>query len=150
MTFWLQETQSDPVQFIDVRDLANWVLQMTEQRVTGAYNVTGKERMSTMGEVLASCKKVCGSKAVFHWVNEEFLLDNEIAPWTDLPLWLPESMNADETNIDRALREGLILRPLEETIRDIVKWLPLKNNVKLKAGLTREREAELLRMANVR
>ncbi|MGB8001444.1 MAG: NAD-dependent epimerase/dehydratase family protein [Anaerobacillus sp.] len=160
-TYWVKRIQEGgdvlapgnperPVQFIDVRDLANWVLQMTEQHVTGAFNVTGKERMSTMGEVLASCKKVCGSKAVFQWVNEDFLLDNEIAPWTDLPLWLPESMNAAETNIDRALREGLILRPLEETIRDIVKWLPLKKNVKLKAGLTQERELELLRMANVR
>ena len=140
-----------PVQFIDVRDLADWVLRMTEQRTAGAYNVTGREKMSTMGEVLASCKKASGSNAVFRWVNEEFLLENEIAPWTELPLWLPESMSAAETNVDRALREGLSLRPLEETIHDVLNWLPIRNDeTPLKAGLTREKEKALLRMAESR
>lgn len=135
-----------PVQFIDVRDLADWIVEKTEERVTGVFNVTGAERHITMGELLDTCKQVSGSKALLHWLDEEFLLSQGVAPWSDLPLWLPEANNAAaEINVDRALESGLTYRSIDTTVQDTLMWLKLRDpSVEWKAGLQKDKEKKLL------
>lgn len=137
------------VQLIDARDLAEWTIEMTQDRETGIYNANGKPFELTMEKMLAEIRDATGSNAAFTWAGEEFLFAESIKPWSEMPLYLPES---DETaqgflsaNIDRAMQKGLKHRPLKKTINDTLKWAE-QNLTKedLKAGITAEREAELL------
>jgi 2'-hydroxyisoflavone reductase len=112
-----------PVQFIDARDLAALLLDMTEAGATGAVNATGPEQRVTMGDYLDSCLRVTGSGAQLTWIDEAFLLSHDAHPFMELPFWLPEAENALFTvNIDRALAAGLRFRPLDDTVRDTQLW----------------------------
>ncbi len=137
------------VQFIDARDQANWILQMAEARKAGIYNVTGPAEPLTMGELLDTCKDVTGSNASFTWIEDDFLLDHEVAPFSELPLWIPETYNGLQAmNIDKALADGLTFRPLTETIRDTLQWNAKRtgadSGAKPRAGMMRDRENKLL------
>ena len=77
----------DQVQFIDVRDLAAWIVQATASGVGGTFNATGEPM--PFGELLEECRAVSGSDATFTWVDSERLLAEEVGPWMELPLWLP-------------------------------------------------------------
>ncbi len=138
-----------PTQFIDVRDLASWILQMTAARQTGIYNATGLRQPVPMGDLLDTAKRISGSNARIIWVNENFLLRNEVQPWADLPLWLPESDPANagfaKVSIQKALEHGLSFRPLEDTVRDTLTWAKSRPADHIwQAGLSRGQEAELL------
>jgi len=134
------------VQFIDVRDLAEWILRLVERRVTGTFNATGPAQPLAMGDFLATCRAVSGSDARFTWVPEALLLEHNVTPYTELPLWVPAAeAGFDRFDITRALAAGLTFRPLEETVRDTLAWdatrpaeAPRRN------GLPAEREAALL------
>ena len=78
------------VQFIDVRDLAEWIVRMVERKETGVYNANGLRNNLTMERVLEECRTASGSDATFTWVSEEFLLQEKVAAWSEMPLWLPE------------------------------------------------------------
>jgi 2'-hydroxyisoflavone reductase len=137
------------VQFIDGRDEAEWVLAMAGARRAGVYNLTGPDYTLTMGRLLDACKNVSQSNATFTWVNDEFLLEHEVGPFSELPLWIPETYNGLQSmNINRALADGLTFRPLEDTIRDTLKWNNLRtgadSSIKPRAGMMRDREQELL------
>ena len=118
-------------QFIDVRDLAEWILDGVEQGLAGTFNATNEG--VAWGELLA------GADAT--WVSDEFLLEHEVGPWMELPLWLPgpEWAGMHATDVGRAVAAGLRFRPLEETIRGAAE-APAEEGV----GLAPEREAELL------
>ncbi|HYN87230.1 MAG TPA: SDR family oxidoreductase [Ardenticatenaceae bacterium] len=145
------------VQFIHARDAADWMVRMAEERKGGTYNVTGPAERLTMGEVLETCREVTGSDARLTWVSEEFLLANEVTPWSELPLWLPPHWAGMQgTNVSRVLEAGLTFRPLAETIRDTLAWdaarpgaeetgARLASGAGTRAGLDPDREAELLR-----
>ncbi len=137
------------VQFIDGRDEAEWVLAMAVARKAGIYTLTGPDTPLTMGQLLDACKNVSRSNATFTWVPDEFLLENEVGPFTELPLWIPETYNGLQTlNINKALGDGLSFRPLEDTIRDTLKWNNLRtgadSSIKPRAGMMRDREQALL------
>lgn len=139
------------VQFIDVLDLALWLVRMIERKQTGVYNANGLPRNLTMDSVLQGCRAVTRSDAQFTWVSEEFLRQEKVAAWSDMPLWLPEE-NAPHLkgfmfiSCDKARRAGLNFRPLRETIKDTLAWWNTKcSNKKLKAGIGRDKEASLLR-----
>ena len=147
-----------PTQFIDVRDLADWTIQCVETGQAGIYNATGPQSPLPMGALLETCRQVSGSDGVssadvrFTWLSEEFLLANQVQPWTELPLWLPESdptlAGMDQVSIQKALAAGLTFRPLEDTIRSTLAWINSRPaGHEWRAGLSREREAELLRKA---
>ncbi len=141
-----------PVQFVDVRDLAIWTIAATEARLTGHYNVTGPSDILTMGNLLATCQKVAGSDAQFTWVSEKFLLDHEIAAYTEMPLWVPaEYAGFGRFNIQKALDAGLTHRPLAETIQDTLAWQASRStDYKWRGGLTPEKESELLEKWQIR
>src|SRR5438094_1050887 len=138
---------NDPVQFIDARDLAEWTIRMAENRETGIYNATGPAKPLGIGGMLDGIKQAEKSNAKFTWANEEFLTRQKVEPWSDMPVWTGKESGLARTNISRALSKGLTFRPLAETARDTLAWfksLPQDRQSKLRAGLTPEREAEVL------
>lgn len=133
------------VQFIDVRDLARWILSAAESRLTGPYNVTGPQVPLPIGALLAVCRDVAGSDARFTWVSEAFLLEHEVTPFTELPLWVPEEFGGfNAFNIGKALAAGLSFRSVEYTARDTLAWAAHRVGHVWRNGLAPEREAQLL------
>jgi 2'-hydroxyisoflavone reductase len=120
---------------------------MAETRQAGIYNATGAEDGLTMGRLLEGCRTVSGSAATFIWASEEFLLQQEVGAWREMPLWIPEAYNGVfHVNNDQAIAAGLTFRPLSETIRDTLTWDATRpTNKELRAGLAPEREQELLK-----
>ncbi|MDT7689476.1 MAG: hypothetical protein QOE46_2235 [Acidobacteriota bacterium] len=137
------------VQFVDARDLAAWVLKMSETRAAGTFNATGPDYALTFGRFLEECRDTTGRAARFVWMDEQFLLDAGLTPWMEVPLWTPE---LDETNryflalsVESAVASGLRFRPLAETIRDTLEWdLTRPADAERRAGLARERERAVL------
>lgn len=135
-----------PVQFIDVRDLGEWILDLAEKQASGIYHATGPEQPLTMLEFLTTCKEVTSSNADFSWLNDEFLADQKVEPFTEMPLWVPgEYTNLHRMNIQPALSTGLRFRPLENTIADTWEWDRERPQKTHRSGLTRLREEQLLR-----
>jgi 2'-hydroxyisoflavone reductase len=138
---------SDPVQFIDARDLAEWTIRMAENRETGIYNATGPAKPLGIGEMLDQTKSALNSDAKFTWILANFLEQQKVEAWSDMPVWAGDELGLARTNISRALAKGLTFRPLTETARDTLAWFksqPQDRQSKLRAGLTPEREAEVL------
>ena len=138
---------SDPVQFIDARDLGEWTIRMVENRETGIYNASGPAKPLGIGGMLDEIKAALKSNATFTWVTEDFLTRQKVQPWSDMPVWTGRDDGLARANIDRALSKGLTFRPLAETARDTLAWfksLPQDRQSKLHAGLTPQREAEVL------
>jgi 2'-hydroxyisoflavone reductase len=139
------------VQFVDVRDLGEWMVRLGEERTTGTFNATGPEPPLTIGELLETCKRVGGAEPELVWVDEGFLLEREVEPWMELPLWVPEQDRwFEEADVSRALAAGLRFRPVEETVRDTLAWAR-ETDARLvtrrdtgTAGMESAREAELL------
>ena len=137
----------DPVQFIDARDLAEWTIRMAENRETGIYNATGPAKPLGIGGMLDGIKAELKSNATFTWVAEDFLTQQKVEPWSDMPVWTGKDSGLALAKIDRALNNGLTFRPPAETARDTLAWfksLTQDRQAKLRAGLTPEREAEVL------
>jgi 2'-hydroxyisoflavone reductase len=137
-----------PARFIDARDLAAWTVRMIESGATGTYNARGPNETLTFGELLDTCKTITGSDARFVWVDEQFLLDAGVRPYTEIPLWipnLPERAGFYSVNSGKAIAAGLTFRPTTETIRDTLAWDATQPpDAPRPAGLRPERERELL------
>ena len=133
-----------PVQLIDVRDLAAWLLASIDVRRAGVFNAVGPKAPLTFGELLSACRKVASSTVEITWVDEAFLLAAGVEPWTELPLWIPAAWEdaAGFAAVDgsRAFDAGFNLRPLTETIADTLADADWARG----DSLTAEREAELL------
>jgi 2'-hydroxyisoflavone reductase len=137
------------IQFIDVRDLAEWIVGMIERKATGAYNTHGIPNTLTMQGLLDECKSVTGSDAQFTWATEDFLLHEKVAAWSELPLWLPEEAAPHLKgfmfiNPAKAIAAGLTFRPLSQTITDTLTWYETNRGDELKAGLDFYKERALL------
>ena len=146
----LAPSRSDSfIQLIDARDLADWAISMIERKATGVYNTHGVPNTLTMQRLLDECRSVSESDAHFTWVSEDFLLEEKVAAWSELPLWLPEEAAPHLKGFmfispDKAIAAGLTLRPLSDTIRDTLTWYPTRGDNTLKAGLDRDKERALL------
>ncbi len=141
---------SDPVQFIDARDLSEWTIRLCEQRTFGTFNATGPAHALTMGQMLAGVGKAVGGNPHLVWVPQKFLDANSVAAWSDMPVWVPgngDTAGFHRRDIHRARAAGLTFRPLATTAVDTLAWfktLPTDRQAKLKAGLTPDRETALL------
>jgi len=135
-----------PVQFIDVRDLAAWTIAMIEAHQTGIYNAKGPANTLTIGQLLETCRIVSGNKANFEWISEPFLLEHDVAPYAQLPLWVPaEMVGFSRVDCRKAIAAGLSFRPLTTTIHDTLTWDATRpTGYTLHAGLTPEHEQQLL------
>jgi 2'-hydroxyisoflavone reductase len=140
----------DPIQVIDVRDLTSWMLDLIERRVHGVFNAVSAPRQFTMGGLLEDCLAAADSGASLTWADADFLGQQKISAWSDMPVWIPpsgEEAAASLTVVERALREGLRVRPLIDTVRDTLSWfqsLPEGKRSQLRAGLSADRELSAL------
>ena len=134
-----------PVQFIDGRDLGDWIVRATEAGLGGVYNATGAP--TTFERLLETARRVTGPDAEIVWVASETLVEAGVGEWMELPLWIAsaEFSAMQRADVSKAVAAGLTFRPLEDTIRDTLAWdaereWPHADGV----GLTPERERELL------
>lgn len=132
------------VQFIDVRDLAGWLVELAERGPGGPFNATGPAETLTMGDALTRIAAAVRAEVRLHWVDDETVLAAGVEPWMELPLWLPGAEYAGlmHTNITKALTAGLTFRPLEQTAVDTLAWS--REAGEQRPTLSRERERELL------
>ncbi len=143
-------TPADGVQWIDVRDLATFVLRTAERQVAGVFNACSAPGQFTMGTLLDSCRRISGSDARFTWADSAFLASQQVAPWSDMPVWIPpqgEELAASQVGNARAREAGLAIRPVDDTVRTTLDWhrtRPAEQQAKLRSGLAREREAAVL------
>ncbi len=140
----------DPVQIIDARDLAEWTIRMVEQRHFGIYNATGPDYELSIAAMLHGIRAVTTAGARLHWVPAEFLAKHNVAPWGDMPVWVPddaENAGFGRTVVNKAVAKGLTFRPLATTASETLHWynaLPAERREKLRAGISAEREKEVL------
>ena len=136
------------IQFIDVRDLAAWMLRMVEEGRCGTFNADGPEMPCTMGDLMDTCLEVCASGARLHYVPDAFLKQQGVGEWLEMPLWVeekPEVAGFFEVDCSRAIATGLSFRSVPETVRDTLAWdRGREGYVYEKTGLAAEREQHLL------
>lgn len=114
------------LQYIDARDLAEWMLDAAAGGLHGAYNTVSRPGHTTTGELLEACVRVTGSDAELRWIDPEVLLAAGVEPWSDLPIWLPPGELYDTLHRGdpaRAYAAGLRCRPAGETVADTWAWL---------------------------
>ena len=131
-------------QFVDVRDLAAWMLRCAERDVTGVYNAVGFAGRTALAEVLSACKCATSSDAQLTWISEGFLREHKVRAYTELPLWIPAEGRRMVHN-QKAMNAGLTFRPIAETIRDTLAWAKTGRGDKpYRAGMKPARERALL------
>lgn len=137
-------------QYIDVRDLGEWIVHTIAKRHVGVYNATGLAQPLTIGSFLETCKKSTGSNATFTWADAKFLAEQKVAPWMQMPMWVPPQGDfAGFGAIDnrKAIASGLKFRTADDTIKATLAWFekqPATRQAKLRAGLSAEREKAVL------
>ena len=143
---------TDPVQIIDARDLSEWVVRLVEQGTTGTFNGVGPKGGRSMAELLYGIRAVTDAnvEVKFTWPGTDFLLEQRVRPYSDLPVWQPPRNGREgfaRFDLTPEIRSGLTFRPLAVTAKDTLDWfksLPPARQAQLKAGMTAEREKELL------
>ncbi|MDG9709811.1 NAD-dependent epimerase/dehydratase family protein [Streptomyces sp. DH10] len=143
-----------PLQYVDVRDLAEWILHAAERELSGPYNLMSPQGHTTMDELLDTCVRVTGGGAELRWTEPEVILEAGIAPWTELPVWVPPGSDLYDAlhsaDVSRAVGAGLSCRPVEETVADTWRWLQDVGGVapqrpdRPRPGLDPEVEAKVL------
>jgi 2'-hydroxyisoflavone reductase len=130
----------DTVQFVDVRDLADWIVGLCERGDGGELNAVSPG--ISWSHLLETCRDVSGSDASFVWIDGKFLVDQGIEQWMGLPLWIEDEADKGlhRADISRATETGLTHRPLAETVEAT---LELAETTEA-AGLSPDREAALL------
>jgi 2'-hydroxyisoflavone reductase len=136
-----------PVQFVDARDLARWLVTLALGGPGGTFNATGPAEPLTFAHLLERARGAIGSDANVVWVDDQHVLGAEVEPWTELPLWLPgaEYAGLARADISRALAAGLTFRRLEETVVDTLGWD--RSVPGDRPTLTHDREQEILAAA---
>lgn len=131
-------------QVIDARDLADWCVHLAENQIVGTFNATGERK--PLGEILSKINETLGRKATLKWVPEEFLRAHDVSCWTELPLWVFDEIDIFVSwDSSKAVENGLIYRPIEQTTLDTFNWLKEVDFDSLKSSPMRlERERELL------
>ena len=141
-----------PLQYVDARDIARWVLDAAGRGVSGPFNTVSRPGHTTIGELLEECRRVTGSDAELVWVTPETVAAAEVAPWTELPIWLPptgELAGLHDCDVSAAYDAGLACRPMTETVADTWAWLrregtPEPATARAGVGMDADAEARLL------
>jgi 2'-hydroxyisoflavone reductase len=149
-------TPNDPLQMVDVRDLAEWIIHLIESGTMGVFDAISPQNPAgkpgfTMGMLLDACKQASNSNATFTWCDTEFLTAQQVSPWGDMPLWIPpigESAGFHTRNIQKSLDAGLKMRPVVDTCKATLDWfnsVPEGDRLKNLAGIKPDREAAVLK-----
>ena len=144
---------NDPIQIIDGRDLGEWMIRLAETGTTGTFNACGPDYPLSMDAMLHGCQAVTGGGMTLTHVAPTFLQEQQVG----LPIWVPskdsEYAGYGSVSNQRAIAAGLTFRPLATTVQDLLAWfrsMPAERQAKLNAGITREKEAELLKAWHAR
>ena len=148
---------STPVQYIDGRDLGAWIIRVVENGTTGTMNALGPEKRVTMKDVLDECNRALGNKAQLVWVGNDLLEKEEVHPWSEMPLWIPnqgELAGFGTLDNKKAVNAGLRFRPIGETAKDTLAWLetlPPEERTKARtSGIKPDKEAKVLALWKAR
>ncbi|MGN6250597.1 MAG: NAD-dependent epimerase/dehydratase family protein [Marmoricola sp.] len=115
-----------PLQYVDARDLAAWMLRCADAGTAGAFNVVSERGHATIGSLLEACRQVTGGGATLAWRSPEAVAACGVEGWTQLPIWTPptgELAALHDGDVSAALAAGLVCRPVEETVADTWAWL---------------------------
>lgn len=146
----------EPIQLIDVRDLGEWIVHAVEADASGAFNATGplQGRALSWPDLLEACSDAArrrgGGAARLVRVSEAFLLEQGVAPWNELPLWVPsndpEHLGFARVDCGRAADAGLVTRPIAETVDAVLDEFPtlVDDDPRRRGKLTPARERELI------
>lgn len=140
-----------PIQLIDVRDLAAWIVRMLAAKSTGVYNTASVPGAVTMESLLQTCCDESDKDCDLVWIEDSFLTRHDVGAWMELPLWIPEDTDIArgffDFKSDRAIEKSLTFRPLEDTVRATMDWSRARaEDYTWRGGLRPEREADLLSM----
>ncbi len=147
---------TDPVQIIDVRDFTEWTIRLAEGNTTGVFNVVGPRTPRPMAELLYGIRAVTAAETEFTWVNREFLASMDIRPYSHMPVWRPPTPGSEgfaRFDLTPEVEAGLTFRPLAVTAADTLAYhfsRPFERQAQLRAGISAEREAEVLRAWHAR
>ncbi len=141
-----------PIQYIDCRDLAAWLLHAAGARISGAFNAVSRPGHATMESLLGAAVAATGSDARLVWADPEVIEAAGIQPWIELPVWVPpdgEDAAVHDGDVSAIYAAGLTCRPVQETVADTWRWLqaegdPPVRDGGLKHGLDPDREREVL------
>jgi nucleoside-diphosphate-sugar epimerase len=141
-----------PLQYIDGRDLASWMLRAADERITGVFNAVSQPGHATMESLLTAAVDAVGSDARLVWVDPEVIEKAGIEAWTELPIWAPpygEAASLHNSDVSAIYRTGLVCRPVAETVADTWRWLqdegdPPGRPGGLRHGVDPEKEREVL------
>ncbi len=141
-----------PLQYIDCRDLAAWLLTAADRGLGGAFNTVSKPGHATMESLLEAAREVTGARAALVWVSPEVIEAAGIEPWIQLPVWLPptgESASLYNGDVSAVYAAGLHCRPVAETVADTWHWLqaegyPAERPGRPAHGLDPDRERQVL------
>ena len=141
---------SDLVQYIDVRDLAEFIVHCLEQKTTGIFNTISDSKTETVKDMVDTCIEVSGADTNAVWADTDFLTEQGVRPWADMPVWVPnagEMAGLSQIDVSRAFAAGMKIRDRKETALDTLNWfktLPEERQKTLRAGIKSEREQEVL------
>ena len=143
----------DPIQIIDGRDLGEWMIRLAEARTYGVFNAVGPDYTLGTDAMIHGCQAVTANGVQLTHVSPKFIEEQKV----ELPIWVPREGNPysgyGTVGNARALAAGLTLRPLATTVADLLDWfhaLPADRRAKPRAGISREKEAELLALWKAR
>jgi 2'-hydroxyisoflavone reductase len=148
----VQGEPADPVQFVDVRDLSEFYVHLLENATTGIYNTEGPGSALTTAGLVHGIKAITSTPSTFHWVGWDFLIEQGEVPQDSLTFWQPprgRHLNYGLMDNRRAIAKGMKFRPLAVSAKDTLDWHRTRTRelqTKLRTGLGRDRESELLRM----
>jgi 2'-hydroxyisoflavone reductase len=141
---------SDAVQYIDVPDLAEWIVRCGENHTLGTFNATGPKTPTNIAEMLYGIKAVTTSDARFTFVPADFLREQQVRAWSEMPVWQPAmgpTLGFMQVNCQKAYAAGLTFRPLADTAKSTLDWYktrPAAEQEKARAGIAPEKEKAVL------
>ena len=146
---------SDWAQWVDVRDLAAFMVHLLEVEASGTYNATGPRAPMTMEGLLYGVRAITPADVSFTWVEAGFLREHEVGAWMEMPLWVypsPETRGFSAWDCSKAMEAGLTFRPLADTARDTLEWWRSEaaEGRELRTGLDPEKEARILKAWHAR
>lgn len=147
---------TDPIQNIDVRDLCEWQIRMAENGTVGVFNGVGPFIPRPWAEMLYGIRAVTTAETTFTWVPLSFLQEHDVRPYSHMPAWRPPTAGFEgfaRFDLTPEIESGLTFRPLAVTAKETLDFhfsRPPERQATLRAGITAEREAELLRLWHAR
>lgn len=142
--------KEDPIQFVDVRDLADFYVHMVENAVVGIFNTVGPGSPLTNAGLVHGIKAITATPSTFTWVDWDFLIGEGEEPQATLPFWYRPAgryLNYGRMVNTRAIEAGMTFRPLAVTAKDTLDWHRTRSaeqQAELRVGMSGAREAELL------